>query len=62
MLNAMAFGIPREEAITAATIRPAKEIGRAEEIGSIEVGKLADFVVCDETLNANAVYIGGEKI
>ena len=62
MLNAIAFGIPREEAITAATIRPAKEIGRAEEIGSIEVGKLADFVVCDETLNANAVYIGGEKI
>ena len=62
MLNAMAFGIPREEAITAATIRPAKEIGRAEEIGSIEVGKFADFVVCDEMLNANAVYIGGEKI
>ena len=62
MLNAIAFGIPREEAITAATIRPAREIGRADEIGSIEAGKLADFVVCDASLNAQAVYIGGERV
>ena len=62
MLNAVAFGIPRDEAITAATIRPAREIGRADEIGSIEAGKFADFVVCDEALNARAVYIGGEQI
>ncbi len=62
MRNAVAFGIPREEAILAATIRPAQEIGRAHEIGSIEKGKLADFVVCDEDLNPSAVYIGGEKV
>jgi N-acetylglucosamine-6-phosphate deacetylase len=62
MLNAIAFGIPREEAITAATIRPAREIGRADEIGSIEAGKLADFVVCDASLSAQAVYIGGERV
>jgi len=62
MLNTIAFGIPREEAITAATIRPAREIGRADEIGSIEAGKLADFVVCDTSLSAQAVYIGGERV
>ena len=62
MKNAVAFGIPVEEAIRAATIRPAREIGRADEIGSIEPGKLADFVVCDETLTARAVYIGGVKV
>ena len=62
MQNAVAFGIPREEAILAATIRPAREIGRGDEIGSIEQGKLADFVLCDEALNARAVYIGGERI
>ena len=62
MLNAIAFGIPRDEAVTAATIRPAKEIGRADEIGSIEVGKLADFVICDAALHAQAVYIGGEQV
>lgn len=62
MQNAISFGIPREEAILAATIRPAREIGRAEEIGSIEAGKLADFVICDEELRAQTVYIGGEKV
>ena len=62
MRNAVAFGIPKEEAILAATIRPAREIGRESEIGSIETGKLADFVVCGEDLKLRAVYIGGEKV
>jgi N-acetylglucosamine-6-phosphate deacetylase len=62
MLNAIDFGIPAAEAINAATIIPAGEIGRQSEIGSIESGKLADFVVCDEQLQPQAVYIGGEKI
>jgi N-acetylglucosamine-6-phosphate deacetylase len=62
MLNAINFGIPAAEAINAATIIPAGEIGRQAEIGSIEAGKLADFVVCDEQLQPRAVYMGGEKI
>ncbi len=62
MRNAVAFGIPAEEAILAATIRPAREIGRAGEIGSIEPGKLADFVVCGEGLEARAVCIGGKAV
>ena len=62
MRNAVSFGIPKEEAIEAATLRPAREIGRADEIGSIEVGKYADFVVCGEDLAPSAVYIGGQKI
>ena len=60
--NAVRFGIPMETAIEAATINPAREIGREDEIGSIEAEKLADFVVCDDELNLSAVYIGGEKI
>jgi N-acetylglucosamine-6-phosphate deacetylase len=62
MRNAVTFGIPAEEAVEAATLRPAREIGRADEIGSIAVGKLADFVVCDDALVPSAVYIGGEKV
>ncbi len=62
MRNAVAFGIPKEEAILAATIRPAREIGRDGEIGSIEEGKLADFVVCGEDLALRAVYIGGARV
>lgn len=59
MKNAVAFGIPKETAILAATRTPAQEIGCGKEIGSIEVGKNADFVVCDEELNRRSVYIGG---
>ena len=62
MLNIISFGIPVEEAVAACTIIPAGEIGCADEIGSIEPGKLADFVVCDKELNRQAVYIGGKKI
>ena len=62
MLNAIEYGIPRETAITAATLTPAKEIGADELIGSIEQGKLADFVVCDADLKPEAVYIGGARV
>jgi len=62
MLNAVSFGIPESVAITAATLTPAKEIRRDSEIGSIEKGKLADFVVCGEKLERREVYIGGKKI
>jgi N-acetylglucosamine-6-phosphate deacetylase len=62
MRNAVAFGIPREEAVLAATLRPAREIGREREIGSIEEGKLADFVVCGEDLALRRVFIGGKEI
>lgn len=62
MLNAIEYGIPAETAITAATLTPAREIGAEEKIGSIEPGKFADFVVCDNQLKPIQVYLGGEKI
>lgn len=62
MKNAIQFGISPENAIRAATIIPARQLGCQNEVGSIEVGKLADFVVCDEHFNRNAVYLGGEVI
>lgn len=62
MRKAVEFGIPKEQAILAATIVPARQIGRADEIGSLEAGKLADFVVCTESLEPKAVYLGGTRI
>lgn len=62
MLRAISFGIPMEQAILSATLLPAKEIGQAAEIGSIAVGKRADFVVCDAALNRLAVYLGGQAL
>lgn len=60
-LNAVRFGIPPEDAIRAATWNPACEIDRQREIGSIEAGKCADFVVCAEDFQRLAVYIDGVR-
>lgn len=62
MRKAVEFGIPKEQAIRSATIIPARQLGRESEIGSIEVGKLADFVVCDEALRRKAVYLDGTAL
>ena len=62
MLNAVRFGIPKETAVLAATLIPAKEICQEQLTGSIETGKYADFIVCGEDLAREAVYIGGKQI
>lgn len=59
MRNAVSFGIPIQQAVRAATFLPAREIGAAEQIGSIAPGRLSDFVVCDSHLRRKAVYLGG---
>ena len=58
----LSFGIAPEAAIAACTSVPAREIGREAEIGSIEIGKYADFLVCDADYSLCGVYVGGEKI
>ena len=62
MRNAVAFGIPREQAVLSATAIPARAIGRQDEIGSIADGLYADFVVCGENLTRQAVYLGGSLL
>ena len=62
MVNAIRFGIPAEQAIMSATITPAAAIGADREIGSLEEGKLADFVVCDRDWKIGQVVIGGKRV
>lgn len=62
MKNAIRFGIPVPDAIKAATINPAKSIGADKMYGSVEPGKYADFIICDENLNREKVFIGGTCI
>ena len=54
-------GLPLETAVMCATENPAKEIGIFNEVGSISVGKRADFVLLDQELNIAAVYIDGKE-
>ena len=62
MRNAVRFGIPKEDAIRAATWNPARQIHALDRVGSIANGKLADFVVCDENLERKSVWLGGKQI
>ena len=57
--RAVSFGIPLEKAVFAASMAPARVIGRQDDIGSIAPGKCADFLLLDENLNLKAVYIDG---
>jgi imidazolonepropionase len=61
------------EAITAATANAAHSLGRSSEIGSLEPGKFADFVIhdCNDYRElayffgrdpARAVYLGGSRV
>jgi imidazolonepropionase-like amidohydrolase len=42
---ACAFGLPREEALRAITLYPARILGIGDQVGSLAVGKLADVIV-----------------
>jgi imidazolonepropionase-like amidohydrolase len=45
--NAVANGLPYEEALKALTINPARMYGAADRYGSLEIGKAGDVVVWD---------------
>ncbi len=52
-------GVPLEKAIDFATVNPAQSIGIFDEVGSIAVGKRADFAVLDEEFNVLTTIIEG---
>ena len=59
-------GLPEYEAIKAITINPAKILGLDNRVGSIKVGKDADFVICTKNIldtqnEITAVYVDGKK-
>ena len=62
MRNAVRFGIPKEDAIRAATWNPARQIHALDRVGSIANGKLADFVICGADLERKSVWLGGRKV
>ena len=55
-------GAPLHEVVRMASLTPAKVLGLDAEIGSLEVGKRADFVILDEALNVEQVYVGGARV
>ncbi|WP_322175055.1 N-acetylglucosamine-6-phosphate deacetylase [Acutalibacter caecimuris] len=55
--NLVGWGVPFAQAAKAASLIPAQAIGLDKEIGSIEPGKAADFVVLDENLDIVSVWV-----
>lgn len=59
MRMAIRMGVPREEAVRAATANPAKAIDIKGEYGSLQVGKKADILVTDCEFNLQEVIKSG---
>jgi N-acetylglucosamine-6-phosphate deacetylase len=62
LANAISWGVPEEEAVRAASYNPAKALGVHDRIGSIETGKLADFVITNADYSQKRVFIGGKEL
>ena len=52
-------GATLPEAFAAASLNPAKAIGEADKIGSLEEGKCADIIIVDTDFNVIKTIIGG---
>ena len=64
---AVRAGMDPFSALQAITIRPARHLGIADRVGSIEKGKDADFAVCDGSILDSAtkvcmVFVNGEQV
>lgn len=55
-------GVPLAEAVRMATLTPARILGVDREIGSLERGKRADFVILDRELQVKQVFSAGNRI
>ncbi|MCA1628973.1 MAG: amidohydrolase family protein [Acidobacteria bacterium] len=64
---ASAFGLPRDAALRAVTLTPAQIIGAGSQLGSLDVGKIANVVVTDGDLleartNIRHLFINGRDV
>lgn len=58
--NVINWGYSLEDALTMATLTPARNLGIADLRGSIARGKAADIVILDENLNLQSVILRGK--
>jgi imidazolonepropionase-like amidohydrolase len=64
--KAIAAGLPRDVALEALTIRPAEIAGAQEQLGSVEVGKVANLLVAENDIlgdsgRVRAVFVDGYR-
>jgi len=59
---ALSFGIPAEAAVQMASYNPACVLGVEGEVGSIENGKRADFLVLNGDFSLKSVFLAGREL
>ena len=62
LVNVLSWGIREEDALRAATWNPACAIGAQKEVGSIEEGKVADFILCNPDYTEKRVFLAGKEL
>ena len=62
LCNAISWGIPEAEAVRVATYNPACALGVQDVVGSIETGKVADFLVCTDGYESKRVFLAGKEL
>jgi imidazolonepropionase-like amidohydrolase len=65
--QAVAFGLPRNEALRGLTINSAQILGAGDSLGSIEKGKLGDLILTDgdpleAKTNIKGMFIAGREV
>jgi imidazolonepropionase-like amidohydrolase len=64
--NAVAYGLPYDEALKAVTVYPAEIFGIADQVGTLETGKLANIIVTNGdpleiTTDVKFLFIKGQQ-
>lgn len=64
--NAVAYGLPYDQALKAVTVYPAEIFGLADQLGTIETGKVADIIVTNGdplelTTEVKYLFIKGQR-
>ncbi len=60
--NLNSIGIPLNDCIKMASYNPARDLGMEKETGSIRIGKKADLVLIDDSLNVSRVFVRGKEL
>src|SRR5260370_10500632 len=64
--NAVAYGLPYDEALKAVTVYPAEIFGVADQVGTLETGKIANIIVTngdplEVTTEVKYLFIKGQR-
>jgi imidazolonepropionase-like amidohydrolase len=64
--NAVAYGLPYDEALKAVTVYPAEIFGVADQVGTLETGKIANIIVTNGdplelSTEVKFLFIKGER-